>query len=135
MSHTESHTPARVKKTFRLSAETVSELAKLAERDGISQTEALERAIRSYGTEPYESHTVPDAGADAGGAVSEAVASLSKQLEVKDSQIESLSRALESAQHAVEQAHILHAADKREPVTIEARSGGRWRRFIDWLRG
>lgn len=131
MSQTESQTPGRVKKTFRLNAETVSEIIKVSKRDGISQTEVIERAVRVYGSKPDSSHTVPDAG----GGVSEAVAALSKQLEVKDSQIEYLSRALESAQHAVEQAHILHAADKREPVAIEPVSGGRWRRFIDWLRG
>lgn len=152
----------KVKKTFRIEEETASHLGELAAREGVTATELLERAIRAYGSEPYAepyachtpSHTPENAASDApaggvaGDATVAAVAALTEQLAVKDRQIADLSAALVSAQKSVEQAHALHAADKRaalaEPAanvgdaggqTAAAQAPSRWQRLKNVLRG
>ena len=137
----------KVKKTFRIEAETASQLGKLAEKEGVTATELLERAIRAYGSEPYACHTPshtpdkPPTPSFSGDAASAAMAVLTDQLAVKDRQIADLSAALVSAQKSIEQAHVLHAADKQAalaesskaspapPATDPARKAGRWQRL------
>lgn len=135
----------KAKKTYRLEQETLDKLAKLAEAEGITATEALERAVLAYGSVPdashTQSHTVPDASHTPGDGESKAVEALAAELErlhsqlaAKDRQIETLGDALKSAQDTAKAAQALHAADI---PALEGRNekGGRWRRFVDALRG
>ena len=128
----------KVKKTFRIEEELVSELDKLAKERGISQTEALEAAIHGaihvpY-TEPYTCHTPVDKEKDT--ETSPEIKALIKQLDVKDQQIESLSSALVSAQETAKAAQALHAADK-QTLALESveQKKSRWARLKDAWRG
>lgn len=82
---------ATEKKTFRLDETTVQALEKMASQLGVSQTEALRRAIRETADRLDDSST--DASQD-GQAASVLVA----QLEVKDRQIEKLQQLLDQEQ-------------------------------------
>lgn len=146
----------KVKKTFRIEEKTASHLLDLADAEGVTATEILERAIRVYGSEPYAKpyacHTPEEAPGRppirdfADDAASAAIAALTEQLAVKDRQIADLSAALVSAQKSVEQAHALHAADKQAaladpaeepaapPAAESGRMASRWQRLKDAWR-
>lgn len=142
----------KVKKTFRIEEKTAAHLLNLADAEGVTATEILERAIRAYGSKPYACHTPEEVSGRppirdfADDATSAAVAALTEQLAVKDRQIADLSAALVSAQKSVEQAHALHAADKQAALTEPAeepaaplaadpgRKVGRWQRLKDAWR-
>ena len=67
-------------RTFRLSKEAEDSISAVAERDGVSATEVVERAVISYASGPHGG----DARSDAPGAAIEA---LTAQLGAKDAQI------------------------------------------------
>lgn len=116
---------SKIKKTYRLGTETLSELDNLATMIGAkSQTEALEYAIRNchtltekVSTEPYAHEKVLDV--------------LTEQLSVKDEQIRSLSQALEAAQDTARAAQTLHGAEVLPKAidTAEKPRDGFWRRL------
>lgn len=123
----------KVKKTYRLEQDTVSELERIAETEGVTATEALERAVATYGR-------VPDAEPYADGAVeSPLVDAVVAQLAVKDAQIEALGRALEAAQETAKAAQALHAMGQRRAEIEDAPSKEarrtRWQRLKDAWRG
>lgn len=161
-------------KMFRLSDEQISKLKQAAELRGCTQTDMVRSFIDSLDgdnhdardtkgdthrdtqvihAEPYACHTSEETPAKppvrdfADDATSAAIAALTEQLAVKDRQISDLSSALVSAQKSVEQAHALHAADKKAalegpletasapPAAESARKTGRWRRLMDAWRG
>lgn len=131
----------KAKRTYRLEQETIDKLAQLAESEGITATEALERAVLAYGTEPDTSHTEPDASHTAMDGDSRAVEALSAELErlhdqldVKDAQIQTLGNALADAQATAKAAQALQAASLPELESANEK-GGRWRRIMDALRG
>lgn len=106
-----------VKKTFRINEIIASELEKQAKKQGISQTEFLERAIQSAIREPYTCHT--DEGATEGTVIEV----LREQLLAKDEQIASMSaqlttttKALLLAQEQIGAAQLLHAADRKDDL-------------------
>lgn len=55
---------AKVKKTYRLEQETVDEVARLAEADGATATDIIERAVREYGNELDSGQTGAVRGAE-----------------------------------------------------------------------
>ena len=123
----------KVKKTYRLEQDTVSELERIAETEGVTATEALERAVATYGR-------VPDAKPYADGAgESPLVDAVVAQLAVKDAQIEALGRALEAAQETAKAAQALHSMGQRRAEIEDAPSKEarrtRWQRLKDAWRG
>ena len=123
----------KVKKTYRLEQDTVSELERIAETEGVTATEALERAVAAYGM-------VPDAEPYADGAgESPLVDAVVAQLAVKDAQIAALGRALEAAQETAKAAQALHAMGQRRAEIEDAPSKEarrtRWQRLKDAWRG
>lgn len=124
----------KAKRTYRLEQETLDKLAELAEKEGITATEALERAVLAYGSVPDGSHTPQDGESRAVEALSAELERLHSQLETKDRQIETLGDALKAAQDTAKAAQALQAASI--PALEESNEkGGRWRRFLDALRG
>ena len=133
----------KAKRTYRLEQETLDRLAEIAEAEGVTATEALERAIRAYGTEPDASHTESHTGqtfSDAGSPAVEALAAelerLHGQLDVKDAQIETLGKALADAQATAKAAQALHAATA-QTLALESteQKKSRWKRVLEALRG
>lgn len=130
----------KAKRTYRLEQETLDRLADIAEAEGVTATEALERAIRAYGTEPDASHTESQTFSDAGSPAVEALAAelerLHGQLDVKDAQIRTLGEALADAQATARGAQALHAATA-QTLALEsaAQKKSRFRRLIEALRG
>ena len=130
----------KAKRTYRLEQDTLDRLAGIAEAEGITATEALERAIRSYGTEPDASHTESQTFSDAGSPAVEALAAelerLHGQLDVKDAQIETLGKALADAQATARGAQALHAATA-QTLALESteQKKSRWKRVLEALRG
>lgn len=130
----------KAKRTYRLEQETLDRLAGIAEAEGITATEALERAILAYGTEPDASHTESQTLSDAGSPAVEALAAelerLHGQLDVKDAQIETLGEALADAQATAKAAQALHAATA-QTLAIESteQKKSRWKRVLEALRG
>lgn len=130
----------KAKRTYRLEQETLDRLAGIAEAEGITATEALERAILAYGTEPDASHTESQTLSDAGSPAVEALAAelerLHGQLDVKDAQIEKLGEALADAQDTAKAAQALHAATA-QTLAIESteQKKSRWKRVLEALRG
>jgi len=61
------------------------------------------------------------------------IAMLQKELEIKNKQIESLNEALLNAQHQVEAAQVLHAADKRQLLTDSGLEGDKPKKSL-WDR-
>lgn len=121
----------KVKRTYRLEEETVSELKRIAESEDVTATEALERAVHAYGR-------APDAEPYAGGVDEHLMCDvLVAQLSVKDAQIETLGRALEAAQETAKAAQALHAMGNRqtgvEALGLTGRT--RWQRLRDAWRG
>lgn len=115
----------KVKKTYRLEEETISDLEKLCERSGKTATEVIEGAIRDAIREP-DGGSGPER---AGDGWAQTVAALSEQLAVKDGQIASLGRALEAAQETAKAAQALHAANVQERAleSSEQKESRRWR--------
>lgn len=103
------------KKTFRFEEETVSELERYAEARNISQTEAMEEAIRLAIRETDGGETRKSGDL--------AFSALVAQLEAKDAQISALSQALTAAQETAKAAQMLHAADKPELLPERAQEG------------
>lgn len=130
----------KVKRTYRIEQETADMLAERAERDGVTATEALERAIRAYGKEPDASHTEGHTFSEAGLPAVEALAAelerLHGQLDVKDRQIEQLGSALADAQATAKGAQALHAATA-QTLAIESAElkESRWQRLKRAWRG
>lgn len=130
----------KAKRTYRLEQETLDRLAGIAEAEGVTATEALERAILAYGTEPDASHTESQTLSDAGSPAVEALAAelerLHGQLDVKDAQIEKLGEALADAQATAKAAQALHAATA-QTLAIESteQKKSRWKRVLEALRG
>lgn len=115
----------KVKKTYRLEEETISELQKFCDSTGKTATEVIEGAIRDAIREPYG-----ESGSErAGDGWAQTVAALTEQLAVKDGQIASLGRALESAQETAKAAQALHAANVQERALEGSgqKEGCRWR--------
>lgn len=126
----------KVKRTYRLGRDAVDKLEELARVEGTTVTDVLERAIRSYGTEPYASHTPGKAGQPAVEALSAELERLHGQLDAKDRQIETLGRALEAAQETAKAAQALHAMDgRRNALEDGAGRASRWRRLLEAWRG
>ena len=128
----------KVKKTFRLEEELVSELDKLAKERGVSQTAALEAAIHSAIHAPYtEPYTCQTSGEEKNATqTAPEVEALIRQLDVKDQQIRDLSSALVAAQETVKRAQYLHASDKSERALESAeQKKSRWARLVDAWRG
>ena len=128
----------KIKKTFRIEEELVSELDRLAKELGISQTDAIESAIRSAIHVPDACHTQCHTSSEEENPQKTApeIDALIKQLEVKDKQIETLSTALVSAQETAKAAQALHAADK-QTLALESveQKKSRWERLKDAWRG
>ena len=132
----------KVKKTFRIEEELISELEKLATERGVSQTDAIEEAIRGAVHVPYAMpYAMPYAppapeNREKRGESSLEVEALVRQLDAKDRQIEALSAALVAAQETARAAQALHAADKPE-LRLEAAEHrkSRWARLRDAWRG
>lgn len=79
---------AKLKKTFRMDEDTLNELVKLADRWGVSQAAAVERAVQAAAQTSDKEQAVDSRVMD----------TLTRQLEVKDEQIAELGRALHAAQ-------------------------------------
>lgn len=130
----------KVKRTYRIEQETADMLAERAEREGVTATEVLERAIRAYGKGPDDSHTESHTFSDAGSPAVEALAAelerLHGQLDVKDAQIETLGKALADAQATAKGAQALHAATA-QTLAIESaeQKESRWQRLKRAWRG
>lgn len=134
--------------TFRLSESDIELLQRIIDARGCSKADAIRFAIQS-GASAIQTESRDSGGNEAATA---AIAALSKQLDAKDAQIADLNarlsettQALASAQRAVEQSHMLHAADKKEGLllgdgrTAEEKSVDDVRRmglleFIRWKR-
>lgn len=131
---------SKAKRTYRLEQEALDKLAEIAEAEGVTATEALERAIRAYGMVPDRSHTDGHTVSEADSAAVEALASelerLHGQLDVKDAQIETLGKALADAQATAKAAQALHAATA-QTLALESteQKKSRFRRLIEALRG
>lgn len=115
----------KVKKTYRLEEEMISELQRFCDLTGKTATEVIEGAIRNAIREPY-GESGPER---AGDGWAQTVAALTEQLAVKDGQIASLGRALESAQETAKAAQALHAANVQERALEIGgqKEGRRWR--------
>lgn len=115
----------KVKKTYRLEEETISDLQKFCDSTGKTATEVIEGAIRDAIREPY-GESGPER---AGDGWAQTVSALTEQLAVKDGQIASLGRALESAQETAKAAQALHAANVQERALESSgqKEGRRWR--------
>lgn len=130
----------KVKKTYRLEQNTIDYLASLASDAGLTVTEALERAILAYGSEPDGSHTHGQAVSGSDSAAVEALSAelerLHGQLDVKDAQIRTLGEALADAQVTAKGAQALHAATA-QTLALEsaAQKKSRFRRLLEALRG
>lgn len=131
---------SKAKRTYRLEQETLDKLAEISEAEGVTATEALERAILAYGTEPDASHTESQTLSDAGSPAVEALAAelerLHGQLDVKDAQIEKLGEALADAQATAKAAQALHAATAQTlALESQEQKKSRWKRVLEALRG
>lgn len=127
----------KAKRTYRLEQDTLDRLAGIAEAEGITATEVIERAIRSYGSEPDSSHTVSHtADSVAITALSDELERLHGQLTAKDEQIERLGAALVAAQESVKAAQSLHAVDAAKTLALEdsETKRTRWQRLKDWFK-
>lgn len=126
----------KVKKTYRLEQDTADYLASLASDAGVTVTEALERAIRAYGSEPDACHTHEDAPDKAVDALSEELSRLHSQLDAKDRQIDRLTDALADAQATAKAAQALHAATAQTLALESAeQKKSRWQRLLEAWRG
>lgn len=126
----------KAKRTYRLEQETLDRLADIAEAEGVTATEALERAIRAYGTEPDGSHTQEAARDKAVDALSEELTRLHSQLYAKDRQIDRLTDALADAQATAKAAQALHAATAQTMALESAeQKKSRWQRLLEAWRG
>lgn len=130
----------KVKKTYRLEQNTIDYLASLASDAGLTVTEALERAILAYGTEPDGSHTDGQAVSGSDSAAVDALAAelerLHGQLDVKDAQIRTLGEALADAQATAKGAQALHAATAQTLALESAeQKKSRWQRLLEAWRG
>lgn len=131
---------SKAKRTYRLEQETLDKLAEISEAEGVTATEALERAIRAYGMVPYGSHTDGHTVSEADSAAVEALAAelerLHSQLDVKDAQIEKLGEALADAQATAKGAQALHAATAQTlALESQEQKKSRWKRVLEALRG
>lgn len=127
---------SKVKKSYRIEQETADKLAEIAKSKGVTATEALERAIQAYGTEPHNSHTVSDADSPAIEALSHELEKLHSQLDVKDRQIEQLGQALSDAQATAKAAQALHAATSQtKALESSEQKKSRLQRLMDAWRG
>ena len=112
----------------------------IAVSDVVTASEALERAIRAYGTEPDGSHTHGQAVSGSDSAAVDALAAelerLHGQLDVKDAQIRTLGEALADAQATAKGAQALHAATA-QTLALEsaAQKKSRWQRLLEAWRG
>lgn len=102
------------KKTFRLDDDTIAKLRSDADRAGVTETEAVRRAIRAYGAEP--SGTDPSA-----------IDALVSQLATKDEQIARLQDALAAAQETTARSQALHAQERMALESAEQKAARRWR--------
>ena len=131
---------SKVKRTYRLEQGTLAKLEELAKSEGITVTDALERAISAYGSMPDESHTEghteTESDSRAIDALSKELEALHRQLEVKDAQIATLGDALQAAQDTAKAAQALHAATSHT-MAIESgeKKKGRLERLIEAFRG
>lgn len=136
----------KLKKSYRIEEELVTELEEYARENGISAAEAIGIAIRSVRQSGQSCPTNDEAcrtkcrtsdEADNSGDktlefLSDQLSTLQSQLEVKDRQISDLNarlsetmQALTSAQRAIEQSHMLHAADKKDDLLLgDGRTAG-----------
>lgn len=119
----------KIKRTYRIEQSTADKLAELAEIEGTTATEILERAIRAYGAEPDASQTESVAIT----ALSNELERLHGQLSAKDEQLERLGSALVAAQDSVKAAQTLHAADSAKSLALEdaETKRTRWQRLRD----
>lgn len=126
----------KIKKTFRIEQETADKLVQLAETEGMTATEVLERAIREYGQVSDSSHTDSHTDNVAIAALSDELERLHGQLTAKDEQLERLGAALVSAQESVKAAQSLHAVDTAKTLALEdsETKRTRWQRLKDWFK-
>lgn len=116
--------------TFRLSETDIDLLKSYANENGLTQAEAIRRAIQGLGTATQ--------GERAADEWAQTVAALTEQLAVKDEQLATLGRALEAAQETAKAAQALHAADRRdltlESAEVKLERGSRWARLREAWR-
>ena len=114
----------KLKRTYRIEQETADKLSVIASELGVTATDALEKAIRAYDAEPYESHTAINEH-------SEALDVLQGQLVAKDKQIKALSAALVSAQDTAKAAQALQAAGVADALVLrrDSEPQTRWQRL------
>ena len=122
----------KVKKTYRIKQETADKLTRIANSEGITVTEVLERAIHVYGTSSDDGHTDNLAIQ----ALSNELERLHGQLDAKDHQIEQLGEALSDAQATAKAAQALHAATSQvKALESSEQKKSRLRRLMDAWRG
>lgn len=126
---------SKVKRTYRLEQDTVDKLAELAQSEGCTVTDALERAIRSYCQMSDDGHTRPVDDSRAVDALSDELARLHSQLDEKDDQLRRLGDALADAQSMARGALALHAATTQAIASGGGERKGRLRRLLDAWRG
>lgn len=130
----------KVKRTYRLEQGTVDKLAELADAEGSTVTDILERAVLAYGPMPDDGHTESHTGRDGDSraidALADELARLHSQLDEKDAQIRMLGDALADAQATARGTLALHAASTQ--ALAERSADGRKglvRRLLDAWRG
>jgi septal ring factor EnvC (AmiA/AmiB activator) len=121
----------KVKKTYRLDENTLSELDELATSQGVAATVALERAIHAAAEASGKAKREPDERRQARAELS----ALTRQLDAKDKQIAALLDQLAAAQEVsaavaetAKAAQALHAATVGE-LAPTGEKGGRWARL------
>lgn len=104
-------------RTYRLSPAAIIAISAIADRDGVSATEAVERAVAAFAEPAREPE--PDA------ATAAAVDALAAQLSAKDEQIAALTSALGAAQDTTKAAQALQAAAMQRLPEPKAEKGGK----------
>ncbi len=121
----------KLKRTYRIEQETADKLSVIASELGVTATDALEKAIRAYDAEPYESHTAINEHSEALDALAKQLDVLQGQLVAKDKQIKALSAALVSAQDTAKAAQALQAAGVADALVLrrDSEPQTRWQRL------
>ena len=120
----------KVKKTYRLDENTLSELDELATSQGVAATVALERAIHAAAEASGKAKREPDERRQARAELS----ALTRQLDAKDKQIAALLDQLAAAQEVAAVAETAKAAQALHAATVgelapTGEKGGRWARL------
>lgn len=107
-----------ISRTFRFDESDLDAIERIAERYDCSQSEAVRLAVRRADSdgieagEPKQSESMVEV--------------LTRQIEIKDEQIASLSRALEAAQETAKAAQVLHAQEQTKALESAEQKRFRW---------